>query len=108
MLRTSCPYAAHEQSASGVCGRRVRAPPHHVPSWHTTHSAERAKLVRAECARWLLLCASPLRRARMGAELIIEARDLKKTYITGTQRVEALRGIQFAVQRGEMVAIMGP
>jgi putative ABC transport system ATP-binding protein len=44
----------------------------------------------------------------VGTNLIIEARGLKKTYVTGTQRVEALRGIDFAVQQGEMVAIMGP
>jgi putative ABC transport system ATP-binding protein len=41
-------------------------------------------------------------------DLIIEARALHKTYVTGMQRVEALRGVDFAVARGEMVAIMGP
>ncbi len=44
----------------------------------------------------------------MAIDLIIEARDLKKTYVTGALKVQALRGIDFAVQRGEMVAIMGP
>ena len=44
----------------------------------------------------------------MVADLIIEARNLVKTYVSGTQRVEALRGVAFAVERGEMVAIMGP
>ncbi len=46
--------------------------------------------------------------AALATELIIEARGLKKTYVTGTQRVDALRGIDFAVRRGEMVSIMGP
>jgi putative ABC transport system ATP-binding protein len=41
-------------------------------------------------------------------DLIIEAKDLKKVYVTGSLRVEALRGIDFAVRRGEMVSIMGP
>jgi len=41
-------------------------------------------------------------------DLIIEAVGLHKVYITGQVRVEALRDIDFAVARGEMVAIMGP
>src|SRR5689334_7938753 len=39
---------------------------------------------------------------------IIEARGLQKIYDTGKVRVEALKGIDLAVRRGEMVAIMGP
>ncbi len=39
---------------------------------------------------------------------MIEARDVSKTYDTGTSRVHALRGVDFAVGRGEMVAVMGP
>jgi putative ABC transport system ATP-binding protein len=41
-------------------------------------------------------------------DLIIEAADLHKTYVNGQVKVEALRGLNFAVARGEMVAIMGP
>jgi putative ABC transport system ATP-binding protein len=44
----------------------------------------------------------------MARDLIIHADDLYKAYGTGSQRVEALRGVDFAVRRGEMVAIMGP
>jgi ABC-type lipoprotein export system ATPase subunit len=44
----------------------------------------------------------------VSTELIIEARGLKKTYTAGAERVEALRSVDFAVARGEMVAIMGP
>src|SRR4030095_3356476 len=43
-----------------------------------------------------------------GPELMIVAEQVIKTYDTGTTRVEALRGIDFAVARGEMVAVMGP
>lgn len=39
---------------------------------------------------------------------IIEAIDITKTYNTGKMEVPALRGVNFTVQRGEMVAIMGP
>ena len=41
-------------------------------------------------------------------ENIIEVQDLVKTYEAGGQRVEALRGINFSIERGQMVAIMGP
>src|SRR5579859_7652926 len=40
--------------------------------------------------------------------LIIEATGLRKVYSSGAQKVEALRGVDFAVRRGEMAAIMGP
>jgi putative ABC transport system ATP-binding protein len=39
---------------------------------------------------------------------IVEARGVEKTYDTGKVEVNALRGVSFAVTRGEMVAIMGP
>jgi ABC-type lipoprotein export system ATPase subunit len=44
----------------------------------------------------------------MAAEAIIEARGLRKSYALGSARVAALRGVDFRVARGEMVAIMGP
>ena len=40
--------------------------------------------------------------------LIIEARGVVKTYHTGQENVTALRGINFGVAKGEMVAVMGP
>jgi putative ABC transport system ATP-binding protein len=42
------------------------------------------------------------------AEWIVEAQHLAKTYDTGTVRVDALRGVDLNIARGEMVAIMGP
>jgi putative ABC transport system ATP-binding protein len=39
---------------------------------------------------------------------IIEARGLSKVYDAGKVRVDALKGIDLSVARGEMVAIMGP
>lgn len=42
------------------------------------------------------------------AQFVIEARDVHKTYDTGTIQVHALRGVSLTVRAGEMVAIMGP
>ena len=38
---------------------------------------------------------------------VIEARALQRVYGTGSQAVHALRGVDFVVQPGEMVAVMG-
>ena len=43
-----------------------------------------------------------------GDDIVIEARDVQKTYDTGSIQVHALRGVNLSVRRGEMVAIMGP
>jgi putative ABC transport system ATP-binding protein len=39
---------------------------------------------------------------------IIEARNVFKTYDTGKVKVKALKGLDFTVEKGEMVAVMGP
>jgi ABC-type lipoprotein export system ATPase subunit len=41
-------------------------------------------------------------------DIIIRTQDVVKTYNTGKVVVEALRGIDLEVRRGEMVAVMGP
>ena len=38
---------------------------------------------------------------------LVEARGLAKTYYTGTVEVHALRGLDFDIEDGEMVAVMG-
>jgi putative ABC transport system ATP-binding protein len=40
--------------------------------------------------------------------MLIEMRDLEKTYTVGEEKVRALRGVTFSIDRGEYVAIMGP
>ena len=42
------------------------------------------------------------------ADFIIRAEGVVKNYSTGTEEVHALRGVDFAVERGEMLAVMGP
>ena len=42
------------------------------------------------------------------ADLVINARGVAKTYDTGEVQVQALRGVDLVVPRGEMVAVMGP
>jgi len=44
----------------------------------------------------------------MSTSPIVEARSIVKTYDTGAVRVEALRGVDLTLARGEMAAIMGP
>ena len=39
---------------------------------------------------------------------VIEVNNITKQYLLGTQTVEALRGISFAIDQGEFIAIMGP
>ena len=38
----------------------------------------------------------------------IEAHNLRKTYHVGKVEVPALRGVSFAVEKGEFVSIVGP
>jgi macrolide transport system ATP-binding/permease protein len=41
-------------------------------------------------------------------DLVIEVKDLTRTYHVGDVDVHALRGVSFHVERGELVAVMGP
>lgn len=41
-------------------------------------------------------------------DIIIEARNVQKTYDTGSIQVHALRGVNLQITRGEMAAVMGP
>jgi putative ABC transport system ATP-binding protein len=40
--------------------------------------------------------------------VILEAVDVRKTYQTGAETVEALRGVSLAITRGEFISVMGP
>jgi len=41
-------------------------------------------------------------------DVVIECQEVRKTYETGKIAVEALRGVDLRVSRGEVVAVMGP
>jgi putative ABC transport system ATP-binding protein len=45
---------------------------------------------------------------RPSSGLVVEARRLTKTYVSGRLRVPALRGVDLSIQTGEVVAIVGP
>ena len=40
--------------------------------------------------------------------MIIKTEALTKHYQVGSEKVEALKGITFSVERGEFISIMGP
>jgi putative ABC transport system ATP-binding protein len=44
----------------------------------------------------------------IGDDVIISAQQVVKTYDTGSNKVQALKGVDFEVRRGEMVGVMGP
>ncbi len=57
----------------------------------------------------LILSSSVVEAAQSAeTENIVEARGAKKVYASGPIQVEALRGIELDVKRGEMLAVMGP
>src|SRR5919201_177334 len=48
------------------------------------------------------------RDQQSGRDVIIRGEGLAKTYTMGETTVHALRGVDFEIRRGELVAIMGP
>ncbi len=41
------------------------------------------------------------------SDLIVQCKDLRKSFAEGKNRIEVLKGIEFSVYRGELVAIVG-
>ncbi|HMS29768.1 MAG TPA: ABC transporter ATP-binding protein [Saprospiraceae bacterium] len=42
------------------------------------------------------------------SDLIIEVKDLRKTYVMGSETIDALRSVSLQIKRNEFVALMGP
>ena len=40
--------------------------------------------------------------------MIIKTENLKREFIVGSEKVEALKGINLSVNKGDFIAIMGP
>ena len=40
--------------------------------------------------------------------MIIKTENLKREFTVGSEKVEALKGIDLAVEKGDFIAIMGP
>lgn len=51
---------------------------------------------------------TPSAPARAVPGPVVDARGVSKTYPSGAGQVHALRGIDLRVDRGEMVAVVGP
>jgi putative ABC transport system ATP-binding protein len=52
--------------------------------------------------------AESVRSATSGGDIVLEARDVSKSYVLDEVVVNALQGVDLEVRRGEMLAIMGP
>jgi putative ABC transport system ATP-binding protein len=52
--------------------------------------------------------ASTNGKPKTGASALIAMNDIWKTYQMGSEQVHALRGVSFAVEKGEYLAIIGP
>jgi ABC-type lipoprotein export system ATPase subunit len=63
-----------------------------------TQDPRSARMARGRDVGWIRVMTEP----------IVQAHGVHKTYETGRVRVRALQGVDLAIGRGEMVAIMGP
>ena len=52
--------------------------------------------------------AEAARDAASTGDIVLEARDVSKSYVLDEVVVNALQGVDLEVRRGEMLAIMGP
>ncbi len=106
-----------------VCGMRVdeaRAPASSLYQGQTVHFCSQGCKIAFDQnpSRWELKLAEGIEGpskaiaagepSRSPDEVVIRAEDLTKTYQRGSEIVEALRGLDLEIHRGEFVTVMGP
>src|SRR5919202_328967 len=126
----SIPRRCRPRSTAGT-RRSRRPPPDTAPRWSiSTHTGKRWRSILSICPptasiparrairRWPKSSARhfqvlgrkprPALDPAQRSTVVVEARDLCKTYVMGRVRVPALKGVSLRIERGEIVAIVGP
>ena len=56
---------------------------------------------------WYLSLIHIWRNIMENSGIILETKNIKKTFVTGNSEVQALKGVSFCLKKGEILAVMG-